>query len=389
MISSYLTGSIAQMIERSRAMTANIPRNLPRTYDALAHTCRTNINTLIGQLKWLKEDSVFANSQNQPERVRKFKRIVSELDFLETVALVALKKAENEDHQLNALLDRACREVSYPSPIPVVTTLSQNYFHIYPDLRLLCVPLIEGSFLLHLPDLYHELAHPLLSEVNDPLVEPFQKQFASTLRECLVYVRTEQTKNDRRNAPAKNRFMLRAWESSWAKFWLTEFYCDLFAVLVVGPAFAWSHLHLAVKRGGDAYGLPEFSPTSHPADDARMRAMLYGLELIGFSQDGKNIRQAWTQINESLGTQPEPEYSWCYPNDLLKRIASDALAATRAINCQIVSTKGSSETVGGCLNLAWTKFWDDPALFPQWEKSEVKRLFELCLQKTAHGVTLT
>lgn len=56
MIESYLTGSIGQLIERARAMTAHIPRNLPRTHDALAQTCRNNINAHINQLRWLKDD---------------------------------------------------------------------------------------------------------------------------------------------------------------------------------------------------------------------------------------------------------------------------------------------------------------------------------------------
>jgi hypothetical protein len=179
--------------------------------------------------------------------------------------------------------------------------------------------------------------------------------------------------------------MLRAWESSWAKFWLTEFYSDLFAVFVAGPAFAWSHLHLALKRGGDAYVVPEFSPTSHPADDARMRAMLFGLELIGLSEDAQEIANVWSGINKSLAAQPEPEYAWCYPNTLLKQIATDALAATRAIKARIVPLNDSN-TVSSFLNTAWQRFWADPSGFPDWEQGQVKLLFEHCIQQSAPGV---
>ena len=49
------------------------------------------------------------------------KRIVADLDFLETVAIVALKKAQEEvDHRLNSFLERVCREIAYPGTIPVV-----------------------------------------------------------------------------------------------------------------------------------------------------------------------------------------------------------------------------------------------------------------------------
>jgi hypothetical protein len=373
-IDIYLAGSITQLVERARAMTAHIPRDLPRAYDTLAQTCRKEINSCIAELRRLKEDPLFSAKQCQPERLRKFRRIVSDLDFLETVAIVALNKAQDDDHRLNAFLERVCREIAYPGVIPVVTTLSQDYFHIYPELHLLCVPLIEGNFLLHLPDLYHELAHPLLVVQDDPLIEPFQKRFSSTMRECLGYIRAEQVKEGRRNGPARSWFMLKSWESSWAKFWLTEFYCDLFALFTVGPAYAWSHLHLAMKRGGNPFAVPELSASSHPSDDARMQAMLYGLELIGFADASSRIGGAWTAVHSSLGARPEPEYDWCFPKHLLQQIARDALSGTRDLKLQMPD-RSCTTSIAARLNVAWEKFWSDPESFPAWERHEVEVIF--------------
>ena len=78
MIDVYLVGSISQLIERARAMTANIPRDLPRAYDTLAETCRREISSRITDLRWLKEDPIFSTEKFQPERVRKFKRVVAD-----------------------------------------------------------------------------------------------------------------------------------------------------------------------------------------------------------------------------------------------------------------------------------------------------------------------
>jgi len=382
MIAQYLAGSIAQLVERARAMTGQIPRDLPRTYDTLAEKSREQINSAIADLRWLLDDPLFATERFQPERLRKFKRVVSELDFLETVAIAALKKAQEEDHQLNAFLERVCREIDYPGVIPVVTTLSQNYFHIYPDLRLLCVPLVEGHFLLHLPDLYHELAHPLLVEPDDPVLEPFQRRFASCSFACLEYVQGEQAKDERRGRITRNRYMLRAWESSWAKYWVTEFFCDLFAVFCIGPAFAWSHLHLAMKRGGDPFAVPEFSAAMHPADDARMWVMLQGLELMGFTEQSCRIASAWSSVLTTLGARAEPEYVWCYPKPLLKQMAEEALVGTRDIHVRLLRNSEGS-TVASELNAAWEKFWADPAGFPAWERASVDRLFRSSLTERA------
>jgi len=375
MIARYLAGSIGQLVERARAMIGQIPRDLPRNYDTLAERSRGQINTAIDDLRWLLDDPMFANERFQPERLRKFKRVVSELDFLENVAIAALKKAQKEDHRLNGFLERVCHEIRYPGVIPVVTTLSQAYFQIYPDLRLLCVPLVEGQFLLHLPDLYHELAHPLLVEPDDPLLEPFQRRFASCSCICLEYVQGEQAKEERRHGPERTRYVLQAWESSWAKYWVTEFFCDLFAVFCVGPAFVWSHLHLAMKRGGDPYTTPEFSATMHPADDARMSVMLRGLELIGLAEESARLGSVWSSMLATLGTRPEPEYVWCYPKSLLKQIAEEALAGVRDIHVRIFRN-AEAGTVASQLNAAWAKFWADPAGFPPWESAAVERLFQ-------------
>ena len=375
MIARYLAGSIGQLVERARAMIGQIPRDLPRNYDTLAERSRRQINDAINDLRFLLDDPVFTDDRFQPERLRKFKRVVSELDFLENVAIAALKKAQKEDHRLNGFLDRVCHEIGYPGVIPVVTTLSQAYFHIYPDLRLLCVPLVEGQFLLHLPDLYHELAHPLLVEPDDPVLEPLQERFALCSGVCLEYVQGEQAKEERRNGPERTRYVLQAWESSWAKYWLTEFFCDLFAVFCAGPAFVWSHLHLTMKRGGDPYTTPDFSATMHPADDARMTVMLRGLELIGLAEESRRIASAWCSLLATLGVRPEPEFVWCYPRQLLKQIAEEALAGTRDIHVRIFRN-GEAETVASELNAAWAKFWEDPVGFPRWEGTAVERLFQ-------------
>src|SRR5579863_5475678 len=153
----YLKGAAAQLIERGRVLTAKIPRDLPRDCDTLAQTCRKKINAQLGHLKQLSEYPLFRQHAYQAERLRLFKRIVAEMDILETVAIAALDRAKPDDHRLNALLERIAMEIRFPLVTPVVTTLSQQYFHIYPELNLLCVPLTEGQFLLHLPDLYHEL----------------------------------------------------------------------------------------------------------------------------------------------------------------------------------------------------------------------------------------
>lgn len=375
MLDAYFTGSVPQLIERSRELTAKIPRNLPRAYDALAQLARSRLNNLIAQFGSLIEDHRLLDKSLRPERLRKFKRLVSELDTIEATAILALRKAQDEDHRLNDLLERITKEIAYPAVTPTVTTLSRDYFYIFPEFMLLFVPLVEGHFLLHLPDLYHELAHPILVEENDPIIEPLQHSFSKCLDECISYVQDETQKLQRRKSPVRPEYMLGAWERSWIRSWLSEFYCDVFALITAGPAFAWSHLHLAIKRGENPFIVPTVSASSHPADDARMRVLLAAMTLMGLRQQSIDVQNGWRCFTGSLGVKPEPEYFWCYPDELLKKISTYAVSGATEIGVHVFSPSEKG-TVTSVLNAAWAEFWTHPGSYVQWEKKAVEKLLE-------------
>lgn len=372
-MNDYFTASVGQLVERARLLRAKVPRNLPRDYDTLALTCRDRLNEILGQLRSLVDDPRFSLPAYQPERLRLFKRVVGDLDIIEAVGIAALDRATDDDHRLNLLLERVAKEIRYPLVTPVVTGLSQQYFCIVTDLNLLCVPLTEGRFLLHLPDLYHELAHPLLTEQDDPVVEPFQEAHFAALGDALRYIAGEKKKEDRRHGPRQPAFTLSRWEVSWVKYWMVEFFCDLFAVNVLGPAYAWSHLHLSAKRGGDPFEVPLVSASSHPADDARMRAILFALEAAGFSAEAASVRARWGELLSHHDSGPEPEYHRCYPDELLQKVAAHARRGVEAIGCRLADAT-TADPVHAALNGAWGEFWKSPESYADWEKAAVAAL---------------
>jgi len=374
-MNAYCVASLNQLIERARILVGKIPRSLPQDYDTLAQTCRQKINTAVAQIQRLLEEPRFQLEQYQSERLRSLRRIVAELDVLETVAIAALHRAHEDDHRLNAVLETIRQEIKYPLVRPVVSGLSQQYFCIHSELNLLCVPLTEGQFLLHLPDLYHELGHPLLTVDNDPVVEPFQRAYLDALTEILAYIDSEKTKESRRRGPDHPRFLLNQWESTWIRFWLTEFFCDLFAVFVVGPAFAWAHLHLFAKRGGDAYDFPITGVSTHPADAARMLALLEALCLTGFQTEAENIETKWANLLQHAGAREEPEFVRCYPRKLMRTVAAKALEGVRGIGARVAepSTHG---VIHDSLNRAWNVFWTDPTNFTSWERKRAEEVLQ-------------
>jgi hypothetical protein len=190
----------------------------------------------------------------------------------------------------------------------------------------------------------------------------------------LTYIADELVKEDRRRGPEVWPFLLRRWESTWVKYWLAEFFCDLFAVYPVGPAFAWAHLHLAAKRGGNPYEVPMATLSSHPANDARMRAMLYALSQANFADQAAVIGERWRRLLAQSGERPEPEYHRCYPEEIMRRIVALAHDGVIAIGCRI-ATPDTQDDVYTILNQAWDQFWQDPAAYVRWEEKTVDRLF--------------
>ena len=96
MLDAYLTGSVGQLMERARHLQASIsrqlavPKNLPPEFHTLAQTCRNEVNNLVFDLGSLLSDSRFKRADLQAIRLRAYKRIVEELDFLELVGIAAL-----------------------------------------------------------------------------------------------------------------------------------------------------------------------------------------------------------------------------------------------------------------------------------------------------------
>lgn len=379
-MNDYFVGAIKQHQERGRRLIERIPPDLPREFHVLVQKSNDELTMLLDHLRELLEDPLMKLPDYQPERLRQFRRIVEYMNLLETTAIAALERYNQDDIFLNGLIGLIKTETHYPLLPPVVTSLSQQYFHIYPNLNLLFVPLSEGDFLLHLPDLYHELAHPLITERYNPRVKPYQAALSTALDVILHYIADEQSKEERRgiHAPKRISYYLYLWKKCWLE-WLIEFFCDLYGVCTIGPAFAWSHIYLCTKYGNDPYDVPLMSPLSHPADNARMKAMLSGLNLLGFTKEAKEIEAKWVELLSISGAKPIPEYGRCFPDAIIQKIAEEAVAGVKSIGCCVAEPNNRSP-IYDLLNEAWFEFWRDPLKYIAWEQDKVKKIRDLAIK---------
>jgi hypothetical protein len=378
-VDEYFKGAVRQRIERGQLLISMIPRGLTREFHRLEDTCREKLTKVLDDLHELIDDPRMLVPANQPERLRKYKRAVWEMDLLETVCIAALERAKDSDKHLNKVVECIRIEIDYPMLPPVVAPLSQSYFQTFPRLNLMLVPLSEQHFLLHLPDLYHELAHLLLISRYDIRIQPFKDALIEVIDLVTTYIEEELERERRGGGPPLLSFYLHQWLRYWIVNWATEFFCDLFAVYTLGPAYAWSHLHLSAARGEDPFKVPTMDGGSitHPADDARMVAILHGLTLIGFGAEAAEIEGRWSQLIDVARSRPDAEYRRCFRKRILESVAEKALVGVRGMNCRVAghSTTGK---VHDTLNLAWKEFWRDPEAYVDWEKAAVETLRREC-----------
>jgi hypothetical protein len=370
-VNLYLNAVVLQLLARVRYLIGLIPRDLPRDVHSLVLTARSQLDTLAERLRMLDTDPKLLLPENESTRLRGVRRVIGDLDLLETVAIAVLNRWNNEDTWLNTLVDDVAREIAYPLPTPIVAGQSQQYYATYPALNLVVVPLAESRFLLHLPDLYHELAHPLLTTRNDPNLEPFQNALVRAYTTAIAHVAEELRAEGARRGPAAYQQYLRCWTENWWS-WVIELFSDLFAAFTVGPAFGWSHFHLTAARGTpDPYAVPLFTQVEHPNDGVRMAAILFGLRRIGFDAEAGAIEAQWKRFLTCVQIAPTPEHERCFPDSLVSRIAEFAHAGTLNLGCRI-ARRGQLGAVGTMLNDAWSQLWTRSSTYAEWEAKAIE-----------------
>ena len=284
-----------------------------------------------------------------------------------------MQRWQPTDERLNNLIERISREIHYPLPSPVVCCLAQAHYEIDTKLGLLMVPPADGLFLLHLPDVYHELCHPLFEEAGDVKLFPLEQAYLKALGAARAYVRAElQIESNQTRRPESFKLQLLAWYESW-RAWMLELFCDAFAAVTLGPAYAWSHLHLTAKSDAEVFAVPKLMASSHPCAAARMELVLEVLQLGGFAADIARIRSRWDELLTAVDAEPTPLYRRCYTPNIIAIVAREARSAIQAIGCLLADPK-SPRPIESVFCSAWDEFWNAPAGFADWQTSAAAEL---------------
>ena len=344
-----------------------------KDFIALQQLCEDRIDQVLAQLEYLLKDPVILMREVIKERIRLFRRALEDLSWLETTAILTLTRPHPDDLFLNWLVFEIHKEICYPLNPPTATCTSRDYFSTIPSLRLLQVPPGESDFLLHLPDLYHELGHPLLVVPNNPKIEPLQLEFAKFLAIATQHFEDSRAAVTRATGPRDYQdFELRHFERSWFS-WAMELFCDLFATYTLGAAYGWSHFHLTATREADPVDVRPVRTRSHPPDQARMEVILIGLDLVGLRDQANGIQQRWDALISATGVKRDPTYRKACPQHLLQQAAIYALEGTKKIGCRVIDAK-TADNVHCLLNAAWRQFWSNSTNYHAWERDVMTKL---------------
>lgn len=367
MIADYFDATIRQARERARVLKGKIPNPVQSPeLGGLQRTCESMLDNVMARLDYLINDAQITRPDLLRERIRLFRRAVEDISTVEATGITALCRVHPDDVFLNKIVFQIHQEIKFPLLPPAVTCISQNYFGIRPSLGLMSVPLAESDFLLHLPDIYHELGHLLFSAEN-PKVDAFQRERAKFFGAVRGYLRQEEALTKRSTGPTEYQLLiLDGLESAWIP-WSEELFCDLFALYTVGPAYAWAHLHLTASHTSVPYNVR--LEGEHPPDEARMRVLLAGLNLMAKTNEVRAIAQKWDELLKVTGHSATPLYRRACPDTLLEQASVHAFEGTKQIGCVIASNNGGQ--ISSLLNKAWECFWEAPTKYAEWEKEMI------------------
>jgi len=373
MTEQYFHATLTQIEERARRLLGGVPAHLDGM-DVLCESCRRDLESVIQDSQSLRDDAAFKDAAVQTERLQLLRNLFVQLDILESSAVAALQRVNDDDRRMTKTARSLSEECKFPLTAPVVSCTSQDYFSINTKLRLVQIPLTDGRHLLHLADLAHEMAHVLLADRHNPKVQAFKQALKEV--KALVYAHFDQRRKDLMlgRSPIGLRERIPTWSESWLNSWAVELFCDLFGVFGVGPSYGWAHLHLCLRQPSDSHQCPIFDTTSHPANAARTMVIVDGLRMAGFGSEADEMWAAWEDLLHLTRESPDADFAECYPNKLLRQVVDYGFKGYKEIGCQVISraSMGKCQTL---LNSAWQQFRSDPKKYPAWEVAAMKKFY--------------
>lgn len=265
----------------------------------------------------------------------------------------------DDEDDMQGVLDQICIETGMPSAIRPVIALHGAQYSVMLGTGIIYAPRMERHFLLHLPDLYHEIGHLLVEEEaatlwgNAPTA--IRNHFSRLIREGVV-----------QGDPMAQDGTYRRMYDYWGQSWLVELTCDAIATFLCGPAYAWAHLHLCASHDSGIYVGQE----SHPADEARQELILMILDRLNEGEQRNRFADRWGSFAQTLGQRRPASYAAAYPDPLLELVVQEVHDGLLSLGLTIFDGAAlDGGSTAALLNRAWEEFWRAPTEYRTWEET--------------------
>lgn len=380
---SYFEATIKEQIDRGMYLKKMIPSPLEYAeLSGLKNRCGHIIDSTISDLNFLKNILKSDYENNIRFVIREFRRCSRDLDRVESFGISPLNFQNEETKYLNKLVFKIHQEINYPISHPSVACLSTQYYIFDSFTNVVLIPFGESEFLLHFPDIIHELGHGVLSNNGRELkLAKLTARYNKIIEIITSYYQKLLSTKKRETCPDEIIFVIKFIHDNWKTNWVNEFLCDLFALFSLGPAYAYSHLHLCTKKSKNVYHFSPIFYQTHPSDDARMKMLIIGLNLMGQNEEAKRLQSKWESMPYVQFSRPPSEYQYAYQKKLMQNIATLFLEGIKETNIPIMTPQNldslKDSSIRRLLNEAWKKFWDDPLSYRKWEEAKISELKKL------------
>lgn len=375
MPSEFLCGQVQLLLKRCHTLRKHLHslKTLPQELNLYVNNLDTELERLADEIQQIIADPDLGVKSLLKNQINTYRRYAERVNLVEAYPLTLLDQFNNKDYYFYCFAKLFCKQVKYPYESPLVSAHSSEYFYAFPTANIINLPLCEDQFLLAIPDFVHELGHL----VYDYHENEIRKPFAKTLHQ---YVQEQKERQANKGSSKAYRDYFNLLEQTWLQEYIVEFFCDIFATYLVGSAYGWSHLRLVLESETEIYN-PSFGEEgTHPADEARMRAILVTLEELGGSELAQSISQQWEQFKAIVVGLPDGEYEYCYPDKLLRQLAQLVIATCKSINLiPYYQQPSSNDNLPSLMQQAWEQFHDNPQRYTNWEAQKVKEVKSLLL----------
>jgi hypothetical protein len=281
------------------------------------------------------------------------------IELVESQLGPAIARWDDADRFATRVLRETLTRCGWPGPEPVVSCSSTAGYSTFSHIGVVFLPGGEQERLLRAPDLFHEAGHCLFRTRRKALLGANWDTFA------LTHI------NSVASAGLFSPDVFSAMREHWiGDAWPEEFGCDIIGTYISGGSYGLEHVSLTVALGAG----PWTGVATHPADDARARAIVQTLRVTGQTQAADRVEELWRDYLAAVPPKPA-EYDISTPDHLINELVGRVTQGCSALGMrQFDPAEGDPLYLPSLLNRAWEEVVANSAGYHAWETDRVSAL---------------